>query len=245
MRTGLATLAAVSLAAMLAVPAGWSQNTRQAVNAAPQPAPRNIEMVPARARLVHTLNAKKIKSGDPVTAKLDQTVNLPNEPSLKRNTVLVGHVDSVVASQHHSTSKVVVTFNQAKLKNGSELPVKVTVMAVAGPQLPQSGEEAGAMPAGAAPPAAGPGPAGGAPGAPGAPPAMPAPPPEQPSASPGVPPAGSLNSVRQGIPGVMLQSSIHNPASATFISKDRNVDVPGGTEMRLAIAVIPKGVRVQ
>jgi hypothetical protein len=47
-----------------------------------------------------------------------------------------------------------------------------------------------------------------------------------------------------GIPGVTLESGIHQPASATFLAKGRNVEVPGGTQMKLAIAIIPKGARV-
>ena len=98
--TGRTTLGAgVALAALLGATAGWSQNDRNAANEEQQPATRNIEMVPAMAELQKGLNAKNLKPGQMVTAKLEKTVNLPNEPALTRNTVLVGRVDAVEASQ--------------------------------------------------------------------------------------------------------------------------------------------------
>lgn len=243
MRKWMVLSASVALAGLLGGPSGWAQNDRNAVNGAPQPAPRNIQMVPAKAELQKSLNAKKLKPGQTVTAKLEQTVNLPDEPALKRNTVLVGHVDTVQASQHHSNSRITVTFDQAKLKSGQVLPVKVTIMAVAEPQMAQGGAPAGAAPAEGMPAESAEGEGGRSAGGSGAAPAMPAQQQEQPGVSPGVPPAGAVEN-HQGIPGVMLESSIHQPASATFLSKGRNVEVPGGTEMQLAIAIIPKGVKL-
>lgn len=249
MRRGLAAAAGLAMAAMMAAPAGWSQNTQQAVNSAPRPAPRNIEMVPAKAWLNNGLNAKKAKAGDPVTARLEQAVTFPNEPSLPRNAVLEGKVDQVVASHDHSGSKIIVTFQRAKLKDGRVVPVKVTVMSVSSPQMGQGENAGGAMPDASAAGAPGPrgaGPGGGGPGA-GAPESGPEPAPPVPAGggpSPGVPPASALAD-QGGIPGVMLESSIHDSTSATFISTDRNVEVPGGTEMQLAIAIVPQGVKAQ
>lgn len=243
--------AGVALAGMLGNPAGWAQNSGKTANGGGQPgATRSIQMVPVRATLTRSMNAKKLKVGQAVTAKLDQKVKLPNEPMLKRNTVLEGHVVSVTASKHHSNSKIAVTFDKVKLKAGKELPVKATVMAVMGPQMMQAGEgeggipaEAGGAPAGGALGAgAGAGPGAGAGAAPGGGPGMEGAPPAA-EASPGVPTGRSLQQ-HAGIPGVTLESSVHQPTSATFVSKGRNVVVPGGTEMQVAIAVIPKGVNI-
>lgn len=251
---GITWGASVTLAALLMSPGGWSQNTGSAANGAQDPASstaaatRQIQMIPAKAELEKGLNAKKLKPGDSVTAKLEQTVNLPNEPALKRNTVLVGKVDAVEASQHHSNSKVTVTFNQAKLKDGTVLPVKVTVMRVSEPATAQADAATGgpqaegaAMPQGA-PAAGGPGAnPGGAPGMQGAAPAQPAPQPM--NTEPPTQGAASA-SEQNGVPGVMPRSDIHQTTSATFLSNGRNVEVPGGTQMQLAIAYIPKGVQV-
>ncbi len=245
MRKGRAAGAGLAVAALLACAGGFAQNDRNAVNGAQEPVSgaqmppaRQIRMVPAKAELRKGLNAKKLKPGQAVTAKLEQTVTLPNEPALKRNTVLLGKVDAVVASQHHGNSQITVTFNQAKLKDGTVLPVKVTVMQVSDPSIAQAQAEMdGAAVEGSAP---GPAPAPGAAGAPGPSPGMPAPQPAEPMNVP----QGAAASHQNGIPGVMLRSNIHQSTSATFLAKGRNVDVPGGTQMQVAIAFIPKGVQV-
>jgi len=244
--------AGVALAALLASPGGWSQNNDNAANgaqqaaSAAQPATRQIVMVPATAELQKGLNAKKLKPGEAVTAKLEQTVNLPNEPALKRDTVLVGHVDAVQASEHHGDSSLTVTFDQAKMKDGTVLPVKVTVMRVAAPAMaqydPQTGGPADAG-GGAAPEAT---PAGGGERPGGGGNAGMQSQPQQPQPMNTEPPTqgAAATSAQNGVPGVMLKSDIHQKTSATFLSTGRNVDVPDGTQMQVAIAYIPKGVQV-
>lgn len=245
--------AGVALAALLGTTCGWAQNNSNAANEAQQPvngtqAAPQIQMVPAKAELQKSLNAKKLKPGETVTARLEQTVNLPNEPALKRNTVLEGQVVDVQASQHHSNSKVTVTFNQAKLKDGTVLPVKVTVMQVSAPAMTQAQAEtggpmgAGAMPESAPAPGGGSGSGQGAgPGA-GSSPGMSEPQPMN-TAEPGTQTA-TASQQSGGVPGVMLKSDIHQSTSATFLANGRNVEVPSGTVMQLAIAYIPKGVQV-
>ena len=50
---------------------------------------------------------------------------------------------------------------------------------------------------------------------------------------------------RNGVPDVVLASDIHQHTSATFTSKGKNVHVPDGTQMKVAIAIIPSGVKLQ
>lgn len=87
------------------------------------------KLVAASAELQHDLDAKTAKQGDTVTAKLSQTVHL-NGTALPKNTLLIGHVDSVQASDNKSASKVVLTFDQAKLTNGQQVAVKATLIGV-------------------------------------------------------------------------------------------------------------------
>jgi hypothetical protein len=87
------------------------------------------QLVSANAELQTNVDAKTAKQGDAVTAKLSGTVHL-NGTTLPRNTVLVGHIDSVQPSQNSGVSKVVVTFDQAKLGNGQNVPVKSTLVGV-------------------------------------------------------------------------------------------------------------------
>jgi hypothetical protein len=244
MRKWIGMGAGVALAALLVAPGGWSQNGNNAGNGAQQPAPRNIEMVPAKAELQKGLNAKKLRPGQTVTAKLVQTVNLPNEPALKKNTVLVGKVDAVEPSQHHSNSQITVTFNQARLKDGTVLPVKVTVMQLASPPEAATGMGTAGGAAAVEPtsqPTAGNGSGAGTPMPTGVGPAKE----DEPSEPMSVPTPAPTSVSRNGIPGVMLKSDIHQSTSATFLSKGRNVEVPGGTQMQVAIAYIPQGAQVQ
>lgn len=206
---------------------------------------RTIQMVQAQASLDTTLDAKKARQGEPVKAKLQTNVQIPNEQALPKNTVLEGTVDQVQPSEHKGDSTIVITFDKARLKNGQELPIKATVLRVSEPALMQQEAASGppsAVPAGETPgagnQAAAPAP-GGANGAGAA--ATPSPAPMNvPEPGTNAPPAPS-----GGVPGVMLTSDIHQKASATFTSKGRNVHVPDGTQMQMALAVIPAGVKLQ
>jgi hypothetical protein len=63
-----------------------------------------------------------------------------------------------------------------------------------------------------------------------------------------VPQSGSSSpqqAQQNGVPDVTLQSDIHQHSSATFTSKGKNVHVPDGTQMEVALAVIPPGVTLQ
>jgi hypothetical protein len=58
--------------------------------------------------------------------------------------------------------------------------------------------------------------------------------------------SGSQQAAQQnGVQDVTLKSDIHQHSSATFTSKGRNVHVPNGTQMQVALAIIPPGVTLQ
>jgi hypothetical protein len=85
------------------------------------------QLVAATADLQHELDTKTAKQGDTVTAKLSQSIHLAGT-TLPRNTLLIGHVDAVQASQNKSASKIVLTFDQAQLADGKKVAVKSTVV---------------------------------------------------------------------------------------------------------------------
>lgn len=248
-RHSLAMAAGASLA--FGVGAGaWAQTASSATPASAgsttQPA-HTLQMVPAVAQLDKTIDAKKAKQGDPVTAKLQKDVQIPDAQNLPKNTVLEGHVDQAQASDHKSDSTVVVTFDKAKLKNGQELPIKATVVAISEPVMMQQNQGAApasdALPAAGGAPSGGGGPQAGGGSAAGATRTESAP---QPAAVPqGGGGAPSQATDKNGVPGVTLKSDIHDQSSATFMSKGRNVHVPDGTQMEVALTVIPAGVKLQ
>ena len=250
-RRCVATGAGAALA--LCVGAGaWAQGASAGASADNSAQGKTLQMVPAIAELSKTIDAKKCKQGDPVTAKLQKDVQIPDAQNLPKNTVLEGHVDQAQASENKGDSTVVVTFDKAKLKNGQELPIKATVVAVSEPAMAQN--QTGGAPGGDAMPAGGggapmPSGGGGGPqGGGGSAGAASAPPP-QPSAGAAMPEPGagqpSQEKDKNGVPGVTLKSDIHEQNSATFTSKGKNVHVPSGTQMEVALTVIPAGVKLQ
>lgn len=254
-RQGLATGAGVVLALCVGATA-FGQDPAPAANTPAQPQP-TIQMVQAEALLDHSLDAKKAKQGDAVTAKLAQNVQVSDQQALPKNTVLEGHVDQVQPSEHKSDSMMVVTFDKAKLKDGQELPIKVTIIAVSEPAFMQQqggapASEGAPMPSGAPTGGGSPGgssPGGSSPGGSGGSMAGSSPSGPGPGAQPMNVPQGNSSSRQQaqrnGVPDVVLASDIHQHTSATFTSKGKNVHVPDGTQMRVAIAIIPSGVKLQ
>jgi hypothetical protein len=206
-------------------------------------------MVQAKAQLDKTIDTKKAKQGDPVTAKLQDKVQIPDAQELPKNTVLEGHVDQVQASENKGDAMVTVTFDKAKLKDGKEVPIKATVLAVSEPYYAAQQAGGGGAPAGAPAmmPSAAPSGGGGAPSGGGSmsggssAPATPQPM-NVPDASQG--PSRTTQS-HGGVPDVMLKSDIHEHTSATFSSKGKNVHVPDGTQMQFALAIIPAEVTIQ
>jgi hypothetical protein len=242
----LATGTGITLSTLMGA-AVWAQSPTPA-DAGAQPQ-HKIQLVQAQAQLNNTLDTKKAKQGEPVTAKLEENVQIPDAQVLPKNTVLEGHVDQVQASDHKSDSMVVVTFDKAKLKDGQELPIKATIIAVSEPSMLQQQNGGGGAPASAGAPMPSSAPAaGGAPSAGGgsmgsgstqsAPSAQPVSVPQTNSGS-------AQQSPQNGVPDVTLKSDIHEHNSATFMSKGKNVHVPDGTQLDVALAVIPAGVKLQ
>ena len=183
----------------------------------------SVQMSSARIWLNKALDAKKAKQGDVITAKLLDDTKIPNSHDLPKNTVLLGHIDTVQPSQNKSDSSIQVTFDKAQLRDGQELPIKVTLMQIF-PSRNLAVQGGGSLPADQmAPSSTGPG-AARNPGGAG-------------------PPAGSRvtqgGQQDEGVDGVLLKSDIHDTNSGTFSTKGRNVYMSGGTELQVAIIVVP------
>lgn len=79
------------------------------------------------ARLDHTIDTQSAQQGQAVEAKLDGTVKQAGI-DLPRGTELIGQLSDVHASQNGGPSSVSLTFTQARLKGGKEIPIRVTVV---------------------------------------------------------------------------------------------------------------------
>ena len=88
-------------------------------------APTVIQLVSANTELTQTLDAKNLKQGDAVTARVRGTVRFANGTEIARGSQLLGHVETITG-----TTQVVLTFDKAQLKGGKQLPIKATITAV-------------------------------------------------------------------------------------------------------------------
>lgn len=105
-----------------------STSTSQSdANAQPRGEREAQRMVPARAELIKTVDAKKTQAGFPVEAKLAKSVQLQGSSELPAGTMLIGTVvqDDM---QVNGQSKLALRFTGAQLKDGTMVPVKATIV---------------------------------------------------------------------------------------------------------------------
>ena len=105
-------------------------------------APSNgMQLMAGNARLTQRLDTKSATAGEKITAKLTNTIKTPEGLTLPNGTELLGRVDQVKSSNDRSPAKLVLTFDQAELKDGKQVPIKATLVGIspAGsiPQLPE------------------------------------------------------------------------------------------------------------
>ncbi|HVG91597.1 MAG TPA: hypothetical protein VNB54_08915, partial [Alphaproteobacteria bacterium] len=87
-----------------------------------------------QAELSKSLDAKKAKPGDEVSAKLTQDVKENGKVVLHKGSKLVGHVTEAQAkSKENAESKLGVVFDKAVLKGGEEMAFNGVIQAVAPP----------------------------------------------------------------------------------------------------------------
>jgi hypothetical protein len=87
-------------------------------------------LVGVTTKLDRTLDSKSAAAGQVVTTKLNGTVKTTDGVKLPKGTELIGKVAEVKAAQNGSPASVSLVFTSAKLKDGKEIPVKATVLAV-------------------------------------------------------------------------------------------------------------------
>ncbi len=87
------------------------------------------------AVLSSSLDAKRAKPGDPVTAKTSEPSSTPDHTKVPKGTQLVGHVTEVKAAESaRGVSMLAFSFDRAVLKDGREIPIHYTVRALAAAQ---------------------------------------------------------------------------------------------------------------
>lgn len=86
-----------------------------------------LRMVRARTELMRSLDARKDQSGSAVQAKLRQNVTLIDGTELPNGTILVGEV-TVDDMHQEGMSTLALRFDQARLKNGTIVRIKATIV---------------------------------------------------------------------------------------------------------------------
>ena len=202
-------------------------------------------IIGVRARLQKSLDAKKVRAGDVVEASPEAKIHLAEGVDIDSQGRLLGHIDKVQPSISGSDSAIGVTFNKIRMKDGREIAVKATILWIGEPpnslnptivsapadrttpgvgvnagnsQVPPTQGYQGSEITGG-PTRNGKRPAGG--GAPEL-------------------PAG-ISMQKDAIPGVNFFSDMGRDDSGWLRSQRRNVYVPGGTVLAVAIVVLPSG----
>jgi hypothetical protein len=116
----------LALAATLFMSAGaaWAQSE----NSQAPDSPQAWRLEGTTVRLDRMLDTRTAKQGDQVEAKLDDSVKTTDGMKLPKGTELMGTVTAVQPFQNGSASSISVRFDQAKLKDGKTVPVKVTII---------------------------------------------------------------------------------------------------------------------
>jgi len=83
-------------------------------------------------QLVKALDSKKLKEGDPVEAKLTESITLPSGATVPRGTKLIGHVTAAKArSKNDSESTLGIVFDKIVRPGVEATPIKGVIQAVA------------------------------------------------------------------------------------------------------------------
>ena len=96
---------------------------------------------PIVAELSSSVDSKKTKQGDAVTARTTADIRAEGKTILPRGTKLVGHVtEAATRAKGGADSSLGIAFDKAILKGGEELPLNVAIVAVAPPQSAFAGQ---------------------------------------------------------------------------------------------------------
>src|SRR5215471_6440973 len=107
---------------------------------------------PIVAELSSSVDSKKIKQGDAVTARTTADIRADGKTIIPKGTKLIGHVTAAAArAKGGADSSLGIAFDKAVLKGGEELPLNVAIVAVAPPPSampgPQNMSSGGGVPA--------------------------------------------------------------------------------------------------
>jgi hypothetical protein len=96
------------------------------------------------ASLSQSVDARKNKPGDQVTAKTTEATKSEGKVTIPRGATIIGHVtECKQRSKEEKESALGIVFDRAVLKNGEEIPLNVTIRALAAAQTAASSSVGG------------------------------------------------------------------------------------------------------
>lgn len=124
--------------------ASAAQSGEQAASASQLQAGSTVQ-----AELAKSLDARKAKVGDEVVAKTTHDVKSNGHVVIPKGSKLIGHVTEAKAhSSDEATSAVGIAFDRAVLKNGTEMPLAMSIQAIGRSQASAAAMEDNSMTSG-------------------------------------------------------------------------------------------------
>lgn len=107
---------------------------------------QNTRLTSANAKLENSLDSQSARQGEAVTAKLTDTVKNMGTAEFPKGTMLIGQVRQVEMSQNGGPAKIGVVFDQVRLKDGREIPIKATLVGAYPPAISNGGNSGSYLP---------------------------------------------------------------------------------------------------
>ncbi len=85
-------------------------------------------MAGVNVRLDHSIDSKNAAPGQIISVKIDNSVKTLDGIDLPRGTELTGKVDHVQPSENGGPATVSIVLDEAQMKDGKQVPVKVTLI---------------------------------------------------------------------------------------------------------------------
>jgi hypothetical protein len=118
-----------------------AQSTSEQASGTPRIAPGSVIPV----QLTKTIDAKKVKTGDKVEAKVTQDLKAGNGDVLvPKDTRVMGHVtETRTRNKEQKESEVGIAFDSAIMKNGTDVPLPMSIQAIIAPPTLNAGNNNG------------------------------------------------------------------------------------------------------
>jgi hypothetical protein len=217
----------------------------QPAQTSPGQDPAAIHIAPGSVipvQLTRTIDAKKVKTGDEVDAKVTQDLKTTNGAVLvPKDTKVIGHVtEAQVRDKEQKESQVGIAFDHAAVKNGADMALPMSIQAIIAPpnSNPNNSNESTGQPQ-SMPSAGGMSPTGRSAGMGGAST------PQAPTSEAGTTNTTAGNDAHQpitgntqgvvGIPNVTLSTALNAAEGSIVRSEKNNVKLESGTLLLLRV----------